>query len=400
MKKTLFQSLIYAYVSIKFVALLFIPSLALAATPALEVSGWIPYWHDSEAIKDAKKHLSDLDAVYPFAFSVKEDGTLKDLAGLGESDWKAFIKSAKRKKVEIIPTIMWSDGQNIDRILSNTKLRKAHVKEIADMVKDGRYDGVDIDYEAKLSDTYDAFGVFLKELDKALGSKTLACTIEARTPPESLYRVIPEKINYANDYKAISKYCDQVEIMAYDQQRADLLLNNEKKGYPYMPVSDVDWVEKVVELALKDIPKEKIILGMPTYGNHYQITVAPEWFRDYKRIGALNIPDILEVADEYKVNPGRNKAGEMSYTYFATSSPFKLLNVLPVPKGTLKGMEVAAKALLFANATKMEVTFNYASYSDATAVEDKINLAKKYKLKGVALFKIDGEEDQDIWKSL
>src|SRR3989344_6127198 len=114
-----FRYAAYLYLTLKFGLLLMLPMSALAATQPLDVSGWMPYWRDSEAIKDAKKHLSDLDAVYPFAFSVKEDGTLKDLAGLGESDWKAFIKSAKRKKVEIIPTIMWSDGQNIDRILCN-----------------------------------------------------------------------------------------------------------------------------------------------------------------------------------------------------------------------------------------------------------------------------------------
>jgi spore germination protein YaaH len=375
------------------------PVFSFAASNSnLEVSGWIPYWRDSEGMKDAKKNIKDIDVVYPFAFVVKNDGTLSDLAGLTQSDWKSFIKYAQRKDVEVIPTIMWSSGTSIHAVLSDDDLRENHIDEIVDMVKKGKYDGVDIDYESKLADTIDYYSLFLKELKKALGKKILTCTIEARTPPESLYKTVPAKIEYANDYKAIAKYCDRVEIMAYDQQRADLKLNEEKAGSPYMPLADIDWVEKVVQLALEDIPAEKILLGIPTYGHHYTVTVSPNWYQGYTKIGALNVPDILDVAKEYKVTPGRNKAGEMSYTYFPKSSVYKALSVLPVTEGTQKGNEAAAQALLYANLTGQTVNFNIAWYSDAEAIEQKVDLAKKYDLRGIALFKIDGEEDKDIWK--
>src|SRR5690606_8146328 len=116
------------------------------------------------------------------------------------------------------------------------------------------------------------------------------------------------------------------------------------------------------------------------------------------RIGALNPPDILDLADEYNVEPGRNKAGEMSYSYFPKSSVYKVLNALPVPKGTRKGNEAAAKALLYANMTGQTVTVNYVGYSDAGAIEQKIDLAREYGLRGVAIFKFDSEEDQRMWK--
>ena len=266
------------------------------------------------------------------------------------------------------------------------------------MVEKGKYDGVDIDYESKKSETKDYFSQFLKELKAGLGKKKLTCTLEARTPPDSLYKEVPATIAYANDYKEIAKYCDQVELMTYDQQRADLKLNAEKAGEPYMPLSDADWVEKVIVLALKDIPKEKVVLGIPTYGHHYAVTVAPNWYRDYRKIGALNVPDILDVAKEYKVTPSRNRAGEMSFTYLPKSSTVKFPKTLKIPKNTPKGNLVAARALAYANKTGNEVVFNIAWYSDAEAMKQKIDLAKKYDLHGIAFFKIDGEEDQKVWK--
>lgn len=379
------------------------PIFAFAASDndtKLEVAGWIPYWADSKGIKDATKNIKDLDMVFPFAYTLQSDGSIKDLAKLSDSEWKKFIKLARSKHVEVIPTVMTSDGGSVHANLSYKELRKKHIEAIMKEVKKHDFDGIDIDYEQKLSSTKDHFSDFLKELKAELEDegKLLTCTVEARTPPSSLYKQVPKVLEYANDYEAIGTYCDRVEIMAYDQQRADLKLNESKSGEPYFPVSDVDWVEKVVKLALEDIPEDKILLGVPTYGYHYQVTVAPNWYSNYKRIGALNPPDILDIADEYDVNPGRNKAGEMSFTYFPETSVYKILNVLPTPAGTRKGNEAAAKALLYANATGQTVPVNYVGYSDAGAIEAKMDLAKEYGLRGISLFKIDGEEDNNIWK--
>lgn len=383
---------------------LFVPAhILLAATNNLTVSGWIPYWRDSEGIKDAKKHIAEIDTVYPFAFTVKLDGTLSDQAGLSDKEWKSFIKLAQSKDVEVIPTIMWASGETIHATLSDTKARAKHVKAIADMVKKGKFDGIDIDYEAKKSETKIFFSLFLAELKSALGKdKVLSCTLEARTPPDSLFREgeVPPVMNYANDYASLNVICDRIVLMAYDQQRADLKLSKERQGTPYMPVADVDWVEKVVELALESFPKEKVVLGIPSYGNHYSITVVPEWYRDYTRIGALNIPDILDVAKEYRVTPTRNSAGEMGFTYMHKDSKVKFPKSLKIPKNTPKGLLVAAKALAHANKTGDEVTFRMATYSDAGAMIEKIELAEKYNLRGVSFFKIDGEEDQEVWSYL
>ncbi len=372
-------------------------STTFAATSNFEVSGWIPYWRVSGGTRDAKAHLDQLSEIHPFGYSVKENGTLKDLAGLKKSIWKSLIKNARKENVRVVPTVMWSDGQDIHRILSNSKLRKAHIKAITSMVNRGDYDGVDIDYEGKLAETKDYFSQFLKELKEALDDKILTCAIEPRTPPDSLYRTIPATLQYANDYVAIGTYCDRVQIMAYDQGRADIKLNDAKAGAPYIPVADVDWVRKVVNFTMQTIPKEKIILGIPTYGREYEVTVSPNWYQGYRQIRSLNPNDALDTADDADVTPSRNRAGEISFSYLPESSTLKLPKSLIIPADTPKGNLVAARALAYANQTGQTVTFNLVWWSDAKAIEQKINLAHELGLRGVALFKIDGAEDRDMW---
>lgn len=363
----------------------------------LEVAGWIPYWRDTAGISSARKHIGTLDTIHPFVFTVRSDGTLVDHADLSERQWKRLFDRADDRNVEVIPTIAWSDGPGIHRTLSDARSRAAHIEAIVEMVEDGRFAGVDIDYEAKLAETRDSFSRFLEELKGELGKRVLTCTVEARTPPESRYREIPATLAYANDYAAMAEHCDRIEIMAYDQRRDDIRLNEEKAGAPYIPVADGDWVEKVVRLALEEIPADKLMLGIPTYGHRYRVTVAPNWYRSYERLEAVNEPAALALAGEYDVTPGRNRAGERSFSYFPESSAYRLLRSLPVPAGTQPGNEAAAQALLFANATGMTLTFDLVWYSDAEAVAEKVVLAEALGLRGVALFKIDGEADEEIW---
>lgn len=388
--------LLNLYVTLILLGFFFVPAVAQGATA--EVAAWLPWWSEKAGIVSATDNLDKLDTIYPFVFEVKSDGSLVNKVSFNDKDWKNLFAKADGNKVDVIPTIAWFNGEEIHKVLSNKKSRKAHVDKIVKMVKKYRFDGVNIDYESRMSETMNDYSLFLKELNTALGKKALTCTIEARTPADSRFKVVPEKIEYSNDYKAINQYCDEVEIMAYDQQRADLKLNDIRKGVPYEPVADVDWVEKVLKLTLEDIDNEKIMLGVPTYGRAWDVTVSADWYRDYKSVASLNQPRILELADKYKSPIGRTAGGEAVMSYFPEDSVWKVLNSLPTPAGTPKGYEAAAKALQVATYTKTDTVVRFVTWSDAPAIADKLDLVKKYNLKGTAIFKVDGEEDKAIWK--
>jgi spore germination protein YaaH len=368
--------------------LFFLPMITFGA----EVSGWIPYWKASEGVKDARNNLDSFTEINPFTITVKNDGSLKDLGNLKKSTWTKLFGEARKNNIDIIPTVMWSNTNYIKSVLMNSQSRKYHIDEIVKFVNKGKYDGIDIDYEGKKADTREYFSAFIIELKKGLGDKQLACTIESRTDDAE---------RRADDLSVIGDVCDQVRIMTYDQQRYDAKLNDKKSGQPYIPVADVDWVSKVVKYSKKYIPKEKIMLGVATYGREWEVTVKPNSFNSYASLWTVTHDYSNDFANELNIEPIRNSAGELSFSYFDEKSPYgDMLKKYKVPSGTLPANMAAAQALAYANKTKQTAFFNIVWWSDAEAINQKMKLADELGLRGISIFKIDGTEDENLWDKI
>ncbi|MEK7505700.1 MAG: glycosyl hydrolase family 18 protein [Patescibacteria group bacterium] len=378
-----------------------LPSLTSKYTGALEFSGWIPYWRSATGTADVLPHLSQLKSVMPFAYSVKSDGTLADTARLTEEPWVSFIAEAKKNKVRVVPSIMWGNGDSIHRILSNQKTRIALEDEIAKLVKDNDFDGIDIDFEAKKHETKEYFSTFLKGLYQRMGNKWVYCTVEARMPLFDRYKpgaTIPtDAKDYANDYKEMNKYCDRVEIMAYDQGTIDIRLNVARSA-PYAPVADPGWVEDLVTLAAESIAKNKIIIGVPTYGYEYTVTPLGSSGYQYKVLWPFNPRYATDIAAKLGITPTRTSANEIGFIYDS--------KLLPAPTGnestqtqqtTIETNSVAENLGSQVDSSK---PFNFLSWSDATAIADKVALARKLGVRGIAVFKFDGGEDPGMWSVL
>ncbi|MEK7531347.1 MAG: glycosyl hydrolase family 18 protein [Patescibacteria group bacterium] len=369
---------------------------ATKAQAKLEVSGWIPYWRKDRGVTEALQHLDAFTEINPFGYSVKINGTLADTAKMNEEPWTSLITSAKAKKIRIIPTVMWSDTEAIHRILSNQKTRIALEDEITALVKNNNYDGIDIDFEGKRAETMDYFSTFLKGLYQRMGKKWVMCTIEIRTPLESRYDNIPKDIRYANDFVAINKYCDRVRFMAYDQGTIDVVLNRARMA-PYIPVADPAWVEKSILLVAKNIPKKKISIGLATYGYEYTFTKLSERGYRYDLEWALNPKYGIDLAKSLGITPTRNASNEISFMYTPTSTASLVSQNSQEEGGQPLSTSSVAQNLPGA---PLKGPTNIVWWSDAIAIKDKIDLAKKLGVRGVSIFKIDGGADPGLWEVL
>ncbi len=373
---------------ISFVALaLLLPSGGFAhaqtqtttASNSLEISGWIPYWRSKQGVESILPHLDLFTEVNPFMYTVKQDGTLYQASSLSNDEWVILRARAKESGVKFVPAVTWANADAMDEIFRDPEKRKAHISSIIKEVFGNGADGIDIDYESKYARTRPYFSLFLKDLKEAIGyNKWITCTIEARTPLDSRYsslESIPKDIEYANDFTAINQYCDSVRLMTYDQGRYDLKLNG-AKGDPYIPVADVDWVEKVVRLALQDIKKEKLVIGVSTYGYEYDMFPAQNGTStmQYSQLWSFNPGYATDIAAKLGLTPVRDNAGELMLSFPASKSPAP---PIPLP-----------------NATRV------LSWSDAESIRQKAELAVKYDLRGIAIFKIDGGQDPLLWDVL
>lgn len=370
-----------------------LPSAASAAPVknTLEVSGWLPYWRIASSTKDVLPNLDYLTTVHPFGYTLMEDGTVFDAAIMHDPPWPEFVAAAKAKKVRVIPTVMSGSGELLHKILSNTKTRIKLEDEITAIVMENNFDGIDIDFEAKLVETKPYFSLFLKGLYQRMGKKWVYCTIESRTPIPSRYpngNAPKDAGQYSNDYAEINKYCDRVQIMTYDQGQVDRKLSGAAQ-VPYAPVSDPLWVEKVLKLASQTISKKKLVLGVPTYGYEWAILPKLDGGYTYKLLWAFNPRYALDFAAARGLTPMRNIAGELSFIYtpnISTTAP----QVLGVP---------SASAVVGPGAADMQ-PFNMMWWSDHIAIAQKIAIAKQLGIRGVAVFKFDGGEDQRTWDVL
>ncbi len=374
------------------------PASAAVISKPFEISGWIPYWRAATGTADIMPYIDRFTEVNPFGYTVKEDGALNDAALILFDPWTSLQKVAKEKGIRYIPTVMWSNADAMHTVLSNPTMRAAHIRQIVDEVNVNKFDGIDIDYEGKRAETAPYFSLFLKELYAAMGDKWVQCTIESRTPLSVRYfgTTPPEGAGeYANDLVEVNKYCDRVRFMTYDQQTIDqeqASLTNE----PYGPVADTVWVEKTIREAMKVIPANKIVLGIPTYGYEWEVKTYANNQHVHKLLWTFNPQYGWDLANEYNITPGRNFGGELGFTYFPKDGALSL----PRPTAAWSFNLVASAAAAITTANNTNLSYRMVTWQDSQAIADKVALAKKLGIRGVAVFKIDGGEDPKMWDVL
>ncbi|MDR3559188.1 MAG: glycosyl hydrolase family 18 protein, partial [Candidatus Pacebacteria bacterium] len=305
---------------------------------------------------------------YPFAYGVASDGSLIDKAQINVAPWPELFSQIRRKNIKIVPTILWTDAAAMHQTFVNSNLAEKNIDAIASMLTKNNFAGVDIDYEGKNIADRDNFSVFLEVLHQKIApmGKTLECAVEARTqdaPPPGFAGI--RAMSWANDFSAMNKYCDVVQIMAYDQtlQTERAATFEIAEDLPAAPNADASWVKSVVEYSLRYISPQKLTLGIPTYGWEFKIVKTSAGWH-YAELKSLDYSQALAEAKAAKATPSRTNGGELRFT-FQTADGEHLV-----------------------------------TFEDAEAIGDKITLAKNFHLGGVSFFKLDGDLPDGFYEKL
>lgn len=365
-----------------------------ASTP-FYYGGWVPYWTGQAGEQQIAVNLDSLNEVSPFSYEIVNGGTIQDDLGIDKGLWTAWMSAVQSGGLKVIPTIAWFDAGGIYNLLSVAKTRQAEENAIAALVKNNNFDGIDIDFEGMSPATRPYYSLFIEGLAMRLhpAGEKLTCTVVPRDFPSSVYTVVPANLSYAEDYPLLGQYCDEVRLMAYDQQTTDLKLDASKggDGTLYAPTADPDWVTKIIQYAVQYIPPKKIMLGIPTYGYEYEVSWANN-VTTYQEVRAWDYFGAMDRADSLGIVPVRDNAGELSYTF--TSSTY-----IQEPLDLTSYVSSTEPAVLTTHNPNASTTF-FVSFPDATSELQKVALAKKYGLRGVMFFKLDGDIDPAIWNSL
>jgi len=225
------------------------------AKPLIEVNAYT-YEKPEEAVQsiNAIGHL--LTYFSPFAYMIKEDGTLEPLND------QEMIAAANAKNITPMLTLTnfssTQAGSNLSHvILSSAALREKVITNTLQVMQEKGYKVLNIDFEYVLPADRENYTAFLQLaadrlhpygylVSSALAPKTSAAQVG------TLYE--------AHDYEAHGKIADFVVLMTYEW------------GYrlgPPQAISPINEMRKVVEYALSVIPAEKILLGFELYARDW-----------------------------------------------------------------------------------------------------------------------------------
>lgn len=200
--------------------------------------------------------LPFLTKIFVFSYGFTEDGDL--IEPWKDDTW--LIDEAARRGVEPILTLtpMGEEGtfNNFlaSRIFRNLDAQQKLIWQLGEVMRSKGYKGVDLDFEYILAEDrqlYVDFAARLAAVMHAFGY-TVSAAVPAKTSADQkglLYEGI--------DFKGLGEVLDEIFIMAYEW------------GYTYGPpmaIAPLYIVRQVVEYALTEVPREKLVLGIPNYG--------------------------------------------------------------------------------------------------------------------------------------
>jgi len=177
---------------------------------------------------------------------IDENGNINDKGN------KDYVREYKGLGYKIWPLI--SNGFDPDltnKLLSSSSTREKLIKDILLLYYEYGVDGINIDFENVHLKDRDLLTQFVRELYPVFKEKGM--TVSMDVTPIS----VSENWSMCYDRKRLSETVDYIILMAYDQHWATSPVAGS--------VAQYTWVEESLKKVLEEVPKERLILGLPFY---------------------------------------------------------------------------------------------------------------------------------------
>lgn len=336
-----------------------------------ELSTWSPDWASNSAVESLNTSGNNLTNISPVWFDLEKTGKLINKT---PSNSTKIIETAKKYNLEITPSIACFDHEILTGVFASTQNFDRHIEEILAITKNPDFSGIDIDYEStKLSDKGKYFE-FLEKLSSGLKilNKKLIVSVLPKWGDDIVYKGLKET-RQVQDYAEIAKYADEIRLMTYD-------FGGSKTSSP-TPVAPISWQESVVKYAVSKVDSKKISLGQPLYAYEKYVEVLDS-VKDKK----FNDPQLIFQSDLEKIS--YSEVSLRAYTYTT------IKEILAKYPGTLEESD-GEKIYKYSkvNDTTGILENRVVVFQDQNNQQARIDLAKKYNLKGVSFWRLGGESD-------
>lgn len=178
---------------------------------------------------------------------------LADSLGNVRSDFDPhYFKWARERDYQVWALVTNSFDPDLTAdLLVNEKRRNLFAEKLVALAVEYELNGLNIDFENFHYDYRDNFTSFIAELAELCRAENLILSVDVAMPSSSEYW------SMGYDRAALAAEADYIIVMAYDEHWASSPIAGS--------VASLPWVEAGLQQLLKEIPPEKLILGVPFY---------------------------------------------------------------------------------------------------------------------------------------
>lgn len=240
--------------------------------------GFFAPWEEG-ALASLRVNVGHLTHLSPVWLSLGEDGASldeRDFDPITNPSTREVITLAREHGVRLVPVLANAvDGDfkpdRVRQLLKSETAQSALADQLIAWCRREGFQGINLDFEQVEPQNFPAYVHFVQGLKSkfAAASLELSVDLEANAPSDAI--------------PVLAAASDYLVVMAYDE--------HEESGPPG-PIASIEFTERLLDTVLKDVPEDKVVLGIGSY--------AYDWTEGEPTAESLSYEEAMATASGYR----------------------------------------------------------------------------------------------------